>query len=86
MSNDILNSNLALKAFEYVTHYDISIANYLGKEIGKEDFPKYQSLRKVNSLRYGENPHQVSSLYVSDYNDKNLEFEKTYLMDHQTLW
>ena len=66
MSNDILNSNLALKAFEYVTHYDISIANYLGKEIGKEDFPKYQSLRKVNSLRYGENPHQTASLYQNN--------------------
>ena len=66
MSNQILNKNLALKAFEHVANYDVSIANYLGKEIGNEDFPKYQSLRKVNTLRYGENPHQTASLYQNN--------------------
>ena len=66
ISNEILNKNMALKAFEHVANYDISIANYLGKEIGKEDFPKYQALKKINSLRYGENPHQKASLYQNN--------------------
>ena len=62
ISNKNLNRNMALKAFEHVANYDISIANYLGKEIGGENFPKYQSLKKINNLRYGENPHQTASL------------------------
>ena len=63
ISNKILNKYMALKAFEHVAQYDISIANYLGKKIGKEKFPKYYTLRKINDLRYGENPHQEASLY-----------------------
>ena len=63
ISNESLNKNMALKAFELVAHYDILIANYLGREIGEEKFPKYHSLKKINELRYGENPHQEASLY-----------------------
>ena len=66
ISNKNLNRNMALKAFEHVANYDISIANYLGKEIGGENFPKYQSLKKINNLRYGENPHQTASLYQNN--------------------
>ena len=32
--------------------------------------------KKTAKLRYGENPHQQSSLYVSDYDDKKLGFEQ----------
>ena len=32
--------------------------------------------RKLQQLRYGENPHQQSSLYVSDYDDKKLGFNQ----------
>lgn len=63
--NKELNKKMSLKAFELVAHYDICIANYLGREIGEEKFPKYYSLEKINDLRYGENPHQDATLYRS---------------------
>ena len=30
----------------------------------------------MKELRYGENPHQESSIYVNDYNDKELGFKQ----------
>ena len=51
---------LAVKTFEYLSHYDSVIATRLGKDIKQEDSPKSPSA-KINffkSLRYGENPHQ----------------------------
>ncbi len=57
---------LAKKVFAHTARYDTLIANYLGKR-GKstEVFPEYlnQSLQKVSTLRYGENPHQKAALY-----------------------
>ena len=32
--------------------------------------------KKIQKLRYGENPHQESSLYINDYNDQNIGFEQ----------
>ena len=65
------NKNMSLEAFEYVANYDIAIANYLDKKINKEEFPKFHSLKKINDLRYGENPHQKSSVY-QDSNERRL--------------
>ena len=65
------NKNMSLKAFEYIANYDIAIANYLGKKINKEEFPKFHSLKKINDLRYGENPHQKGSVY-QDNNQRRL--------------
>ena len=65
------NKNMSLEAFEYVANYDIAIANYFGKKIKKEEFPKFHSLKKINDLRYGENPHQKSSVY-QDSNERRL--------------
>ena len=65
------NRNMSLEAFEYVANYDITIANYLGKKINNEEFPKFHSLKKINDLRYGENPHQKSSVY-QDCNERRL--------------
>jgi phosphoribosylaminoimidazolecarboxamide formyltransferase/IMP cyclohydrolase len=49
---------LARKAFARVTAYDCAISNYLG---AIEDGQR-QPLRE-QTLRYGENPHQVGALY-----------------------
>ena len=65
------NKNMSLEAFEYVANYDIAIANYLDKKINKEEFPKFHSLKKINDLRYGENPHQKGSVY-QDSNERRL--------------
>lgn len=52
-----VRSQLALKGFRLTSHYDLAIANYLeGK--GVESLTLYP----VQSLRYGENPHQSATL------------------------
>ncbi|MBS1270018.1 MAG: Bifunctional purine biosynthesis protein PurH [Gammaproteobacteria bacterium] len=57
---------LARKAFEYTARYDDAIADYLGTaRLPDETFPatfNRQYLR-VESLRYGENPHQRAAFY-----------------------
>ncbi len=57
---------LAQKAFQHVAAYDTAIAQYLFQ--GRDEFADVTtiSLRKVNDLRYGENPHQKAAFYVDD--------------------
>ncbi len=59
---DELKQKLAAKAFYHLSFYDSQI----GKFFSKETFPNELTvpLRKVNDLRYGENPHQSGALYV----------------------
>ena len=51
------------------------IANWFNNRL-KIEFPERKTIfgRKLQKLRYGENPHQRSSLYISDYEDKHLGF------------
>lgn len=58
---------LAKKVFSHTARYDSIISNYLSKVTG-EEFPERYTLplRKVSSLRYGENPHQKACLYSDD--------------------
>ncbi len=53
---------LAQKAFQHVALYDTAIAQYLGEEIFPEEMTI--ALKKVRSLRYGENPHQKAAFYA----------------------
>jgi phosphoribosylaminoimidazolecarboxamide formyltransferase/IMP cyclohydrolase len=57
---------LMRKAFARVAAYDCAIANYLGA-VGDESAPLGSSfslsLPRVQTLRYGENPHQRGALY-----------------------
>ena len=60
---------LAVKTFEHTARYDGAIANYLGalsKTGERQAFPQTLSLqfRKVQSMRYGENPHQGAAFYI----------------------
>ena len=60
---------LAVKTFEHTARYDGAIANYLGTltdDGEKEAFPQTLSMqyKKVQSMRYGENPHQGAAFYV----------------------
>ena len=52
-------------AFTETGYYDSLIANYFN-EISKNKFPKRKLLHGnlVENLRYGENPHQSSALYL----------------------
>lgn len=59
-------TKLALKTFEHTAAYDGAIANYLGK--GKDGFSNTINLQfnKLQSMRYGENPHQNAAFYVEN--------------------
>jgi len=68
-----LRRKLALKVFQRTASYDAAIARYLEGQMAEPDiealsgFPQTYSLslRKAQSLRYGENPHQKAALYGS---------------------
>jgi len=68
---------MSSKAFGLTAYYDAMIANWFNKKL-KIEFPDRKTIfgRKLQKLRYGENPHQQSSIYVSDYDDKSLGFNK----------
>ena len=68
---------MSSKAFGLTAYYDAMIANWFNKKL-KIEFPERKTIfgRKLQKLRYGENPHQQSSIYVSDYNDKHLKFDQ----------
>ena len=66
---------MSSKAFGLTAYYDAMIANWFNKKLNIE-FPERKTIfgRKLKELRYGENPHQKSSIYVNDYDDKQLGF------------
>ena len=55
---------LAAKAFSHTARYDAIINNYFNG-LAKNQFPGILNLtfRKIQDLRYGENPHQSASFY-----------------------
>lgn len=58
--------NLALQAFKHTASYDGIISSYFEKEAkNDEEFPLFlnSAYQKVQSLRYGENPHQKAAFY-----------------------
>lgn len=59
--DEVLRMNLAAKAFYSLSLYDSLIGDYFNGET----FPKELTvpLRKIQDLRYGENPHQMGALY-----------------------
>ncbi len=57
---------LALKAFRHTAAYDASISSFLTTEVeGDTPVPETLNLvaERVQSLRYGENPHQQAAFY-----------------------
>ena len=65
---------LAAAAFAHTAEYDTAVANwfasgYVPDETARETgFPLWAgtALRRITTLRYGENPHQKAALYVHD--------------------
>jgi phosphoribosylaminoimidazolecarboxamide formyltransferase/IMP cyclohydrolase len=57
--------NLACRAFQHTAHYDSVIASYLSGLTPQKTLPDSItiSLKKEQSMRYGENPHQAAALY-----------------------
>jgi phosphoribosylaminoimidazolecarboxamide formyltransferase/IMP cyclohydrolase len=66
-------ANLAVEAFQYTAQYDSTVYSYLSQRIGEaEEFPAFLSLsyRKLQHLRYGENPYQRAAFYSEHYLDQ----------------
>lgn len=67
-----LRFDLAVKAFEHTARYDGMIASFLGRRTGENthespaDFPRTLNVQMqlVDTLRYGENPHQKAAFYT----------------------
>ena len=55
---------MSSKAFNLTAYYDSVISNFFNNELNIK-FPKKKTIygNLVQKLRYGENPHQESSLY-----------------------
>lgn len=55
---------LAAKVFRHTAHYDAMIANYFSAQT-EEAYPETYTVtyEKVQTLRYGENPHQEAAFY-----------------------
>ena len=58
---------LAVKVFQHTAYYDSLISRYLGRKMTPNEgcFNDYlvMGAQKVNTLRYGENPHQKAAFY-----------------------
>ncbi|MEN2998466.1 MAG: bifunctional phosphoribosylaminoimidazolecarboxamide formyltransferase/IMP cyclohydrolase [Brevinematia bacterium] len=74
--------NLATKAFNHIARYDAVIASFFSN-YSSEKFPEETAipLRKILSLRYGENPHQSASAYALFTLDKVLS-----VFSGEVLW
>ncbi|MBI3617761.1 MAG: bifunctional phosphoribosylaminoimidazolecarboxamide formyltransferase/IMP cyclohydrolase [Candidatus Omnitrophica bacterium] len=65
---DSILFHLALEAFEHTANYDRAISGFLRQRLTAKEFSKFPKelalqFRKVQDLRYGENPHQEAAFY-----------------------
>ena len=68
---------MASKAFGLTAYYDSIISNWFNKELNIK-FPDKMTVpgKKLTELRYGENPHQKSSIYSNKLSEKEIGFKK----------
>jgi len=64
------NLSLAIKAFQHCVRYDTIISNYLSKDSSAFPPTFLYTAKKVQDLRYGENPHQGAAFYVDDQTEE----------------
>ena len=68
---------MASKAFGLTAYYDAIISDWFNKKLNII-FPERKTIfgKKITQLRYGENPHQRSSIYLNDLFDEELGLKK----------
>tara|TARA_Y100000816_G_scaffold281418_1_gene255907 strand:+ start:1648 stop:3195 length:1548 start_codon:yes stop_codon:yes gene_type:complete len=68
---------MASKAYGLTAYYDALISEWFNRDIGL-DFPDRKTFfgKKVNQLRYGENPHQKSSIYINSLKNDNINLQQ----------
>jgi len=61
----LLRRRLAAKVFRHISAYDAAVAAYLEEGTGADRLPEDLplGLRRIQTLRYGENPDQAASFY-----------------------
>jgi phosphoribosylaminoimidazolecarboxamide formyltransferase/IMP cyclohydrolase len=66
-----LRKKMMIEAFKHTYDYDRNIYNFFAQKFLNQDMPDVFNLsyKKVQGLRYGENPHQKGAFYT----DENLE-------------
>ncbi|NII12315.1 bifunctional phosphoribosylaminoimidazolecarboxamide formyltransferase/IMP cyclohydrolase [Oleiagrimonas sp. C23AA] len=69
-TTEALRRRLAAKAYAHTAKYDGMIADWLGARVGEEEQASpfaptlHLALKRAQTLRYGENPHQGGALYL----------------------
>ena len=68
---------MASKAFNLTAYYDSVVAEWYNQKLGIK-FPEKKTFfgEKISQLRYGENPHQKSSIYISDLKNDDTSLEQ----------
>tara|TARA_Y100000591_G_C21840869_1_gene705543 strand:- start:940 stop:2487 length:1548 start_codon:yes stop_codon:yes gene_type:complete len=68
---------MASKAFGLTAYYDAIVSEWFNRDMGLE-FPERKTFfgRKISELRYGENPHQKSSIYVNSLLNNNINLQQ----------
>ena len=69
--SDAVLFRLAVEAFGHTARYDSVIADFLGRRTKSEEFSLLPAeitfkFKKIQDLRYGENPHQKASFYSDE--------------------
>ena len=68
---------MASKAFGLTAYYDSVVSEWFNRDIGLI-FPERKTFfgKKINKLRYGENPHQRSSIYINSLKNNNINLNQ----------
>ena len=67
---------MASKAFGLTAYYDAVVSEWFNRDIGIE-FPERKTFfgKKISQLRYGENPHQKSSIYINSLKNDDINLK-----------
>ena len=68
---------MSCKAFGLTAYYDSVLSNWFNKKLNIL-FPEKKTMfgKKISELRYGENPHQKSSIYLNDLSNSEIGLRK----------
>ena len=69
--------HMASKAYGLTAYYDAIVSEWFNRDIGL-DFPETKTFfgKKISQLRYGENPHQKSSIYFNSLENDNINLHQ----------
>ncbi len=68
---------MAAKAFNLTAYYDSIVSEWFNRELDLK-FPERKTFfgKKISQLRYGENPHQKSSIYISSLKSDDINLHQ----------